>query len=156
MWSNFHPPRKDFFNCTTQVLRVDLGQEHSLGRGERPQAPVLGLPFAVLLKKIFDISISFPTWLTLWIRLEVKLSPEKRSNMVQLVLRLGRTYHLRKNGSQLNFSFKILTKVQFIKFDQTPASKSLPNFINCFDSVDWFYQLLPPLPLVLSQYLKAP
>ena len=151
MWSNFNPPRKDFLICTTQV---DLGQEHSLGRGERPQAPVLGLPFAVLLKKSFifpflfqhgspcesDLKSNFPlrsapTWFSL-------------SSAWAAPITCGKTVP--------NFSFKILAKVQFQKFVYAPASKSWPNFINCFDSVDWFYQLLPFLPLVLSQYLKAP
>ena len=142
MWSNFNPPRKEFLICTAKVLRVDLGQEHSLGRGERPQAPVLGLPFAVLLKK----SLIFPSLFQHGSPCESDLKSNfpLRSAPTWFSLSSAWAAPITCGKTVPKFSFKIWAKVQLQKSDQNPASKSWPNFINCFDSVDWFYQLLAP------------
>ena len=152
MWSNFNPPRKDFLICTTQV---DLGQEHSLGRRERPQAPVLRLPFAVLLKKnlwYFHLFSNMThlvnqTWSQTfpWEALQhgsacpppgPPLSPaEKR-------------FPTLASKSWPKFSFKNLSKPQLQNLDPTSSTvlTALTDLTSC----------CPFLPLVLSQYLKAP
>ena len=66
------------------------------GRGEHPPAPVLDWPFSVLLEfHILACSVlkhSDGTWRTSF---EVKLSPDQCAHMIELVLCLSCTYHLK-------------------------------------------------------------